>query len=74
MTSEMWVAAFSLLGTLAGTFTGIVTSAKLTSYRISQLEKKVDKHNGFAERIPIIEEQIKVGNHRISDIEGRLYL
>jgi hypothetical protein len=39
------------------------------SYRIEQLEKKVDKHNNFAERVPILEEQMKVVNHRITDLE-----
>lgn len=39
------------------------------SYRIEQLEKKVDKHNNFAERVPILEEQIKVANHRLDDLE-----
>lgn len=69
MTSEIWVAVIAFLGTLVGTFGGIVTSSKLTSYRIEQLEKKVDKHNNFAQRIPVIEEQIKVANHRIDDLE-----
>lgn len=59
------VAFLSLLGTLIGSYSG----AKLTSYRIEQLEKKVDKHNNFAERMPVIEEQIKVINHRIGDLE-----
>lgn len=39
------------------------------SYRIEQLEKKVDKHNNFAERVPILEEQMKVANHRLDDLE-----
>ena len=69
MTSEIWVAVIAFLGTLVGTFGGIVTSSKLTSYRIEQLEKKVDKHNNVAQRIPVIEEQIKVANHRIDDLE-----
>lgn len=59
------VGVLSLIGTLAGSYGGM----KLMSYRIEQLEKKVDKHNNFAERIPVIEEQIKVANHRIDDIE-----
>lgn len=63
------VAILSLLGTLGGSFLGILTANKLTNYRIEQLEKKVDKHNSFASRIPIIEEQIKVANHRIDDLE-----
>ena len=49
-----------------------MTSAKLTNYRIQQLEKKVDKHNNFAERIPVIEQQIKVANHRIDDLERKV--
>ena len=69
MISEIWVAVIAFMGTLVGTFGGIVTSSKLTSYRIEQLEKKVDKHNNFAQRIPLIEEQIKVANHRIDDLE-----
>lgn len=59
------VGGLSLLGTLAGSFGGM----KLMTYRIEQLEKKVDKHNNFAERMPVIEEQIKVINHRIDDLE-----
>ena len=46
-----------------------MTSAKLTNYRIRELEKKVDKHNNFAERIPVLEQSIKVANHRIEDLE-----
>lgn len=59
------VGGLSLLGTLAGSFGGM----KLMTYRIEQLEKKVDKHNNFAERIPVLEEKIEVANHRISDLE-----
>ena len=49
-----------MLGTVIGTFGGILTSSKLTSFRLEQLERKVDKHNNFASRIPVVEEQIKV--------------
>lgn len=59
------VGGLSLLGTLAGSFGGM----RLMTYRIEQLEKKVDKHNNFAERMPVVEEQIKVINHRIDDLE-----
>ena len=58
-------AVVALLGTALGSYSGL----RLTSYRVEQLEKKVDKHNRFAERMPIMEEQIKVINHRISDLE-----
>ena len=69
MTEAIIVALISLVGTGLGAFGGILTSAKLTAYRLSQLEKKVDKHNNFAERIPIVEEKIKVINHRLEDLE-----
>lgn len=63
--STILMAAVSFLGTCMGSLSGL----KLTSYRIEQLEMKVDKHNNFAERIPVIEEQIKVINHRVLDLE-----
>ena len=69
MTDTTFVAILSFAGTLLGTLGGIVASAKLTTYRIEQLEKKVEKHNNFAERIPVIEEKIKVEAHRIEDLE-----
>lgn len=62
------VGVLSLLGTLIGSFSGM----KLMSYRIEQLEKKVDKHNGFAERIPVIEEHIKNLDQRVDDLEKRV--
>ena len=70
MNSEIWVALLSLAGTLLGSACGVLTSARLTNYRIVQLEKKVDRHNGFGEKIPLLEERIKVVNHRLSDLEG----
>ena len=76
MTEAVIVAVLSLLGTLAGTFGGILTANKLTNYRIEQLEKKVEKHNCVIERVynlekheAVIEEEIKVANHRIDDLE-----
>lgn len=65
MQGEIIVAAFSLIGTCIGSWGGM----KLMSYRIEQLEKKVEKHNNFAQRMPVVEEQIKVINHRIEDLE-----
>lgn len=70
--SEIIISIISFAGTLFGTFGGILTSAKLTNYRLKELEKKVEKHNNFATRIPVIEEQIKVSNHRISDLERQV--
>ncbi len=64
------IALISFLGTLIGTLGGIITSGKLTGFRLQQLEKKVEVHNNFAGRIPVIEEQIKVLNHRVADLEA----
>jgi len=76
--TEAMVALIGLAGSAVGTFAGILTSSKLTNYRIGQLEKKVDKHNTVIERTfkleegqAVIQEQIKVVNHRIADLEGR---
>lgn len=70
------VALISLAGTLIGSLGGILTANKLTTYRIQQLEKKVEKHNNVIERVynlekqeAVIEEEIKVANHRIDDLE-----
>lgn len=65
MSDEILIAILSFAGTAVGSFGGM----RLMSYRIEQLEKKVDKHNNFAERIPILEEKIAVANHRIDDLE-----
>lgn len=76
MSEAVIVAVLSLIGTLGGTFGGILTANKLTNYRIEQLEKKVEKHNRVVERVYILEkndavreEEIKVANHRIDDLE-----
>ena len=69
MDNSVLVAVLSLCGTFIGTLGGILVSAKLVNYRLEQLEKKVEKHNNFAERIPVIEEKLKVEEHRIEDLE-----
>lgn len=68
MNDTIIVGILSLIGTLAGSYSGM----KLMTYRIEQLEKKVDKHNHFAERMPVLEEQMKVANNRIKDLEGEV--
>lgn len=58
MSSEITIAIISLAGTALGTAGGIMAASKLTTYRIAQLEKKMDKHNNFIERIYKLEEKI----------------
>ena len=78
MSDTIIIALISLLGTLGGTLGGILATSKLTNYRLEQLEKKVDKHNNLIERmfkaeenISILDEKIKVANHRLSDLEEK---
>lgn len=67
--NQIVIAVIPMIGTLIGSFAGIITSSKLTSFRLEKLEQKVDMHNNFAQRVPVIEEQIKIINHRIDSIE-----
>ena len=76
MSETVIIAIISLIGTLFGTLGGIVASGKLTGYRIDRLEEQVKKHNNLIERVfkleehgAVIDEQIKVANHRIDDLE-----
>lgn len=55
--------------TLAGVLIANSKSQAVTDVKIEELTREVRKHNSFAERIPVIEEQIKVVNHRIDDLE-----
>jgi len=71
MTENITIALITLLGSGVGSLIGILASAKLTNYRIEQLEKKVDKHNSVMERTCLLEEQMKVANHRIKDLEEK---
>lgn len=76
MQPEIVVGLLSLCGTLVGSLSGIMAANKLVIYRIGELEKKVEKHNNVIERVfkledndVLLEEKIKVANHRIDDLE-----
>ena len=59
MNDTVIIAVLSLIGTFFGSLSGVITSAKLTNFRLKQLENKVERHNNFAERIPLLELKIK---------------
>lgn len=58
MNSTIIVSVISLIGTFIGTMGGIMTSNRLTGYRISQLEQKVTKHNDLIDRMYKIETRV----------------
>lgn len=73
MNSDIIVACITgglaLIGTALGTFGGIKTAQRVNEVKIEELTREVREHNNFARRMPVVEEQIKVMNHRIADAE-----
>jgi uncharacterized membrane protein len=72
------IAALGFAGALAGAYFSNRKAQAVQEYRLAELEKKVDKHNNLIERTyqleersAILEEKIKVANHRIDDLEGQ---
>ena len=49
----------------------ISTAQAVTDTKLDELTREVREHNNFARRVPVIEEQIKVANHRIEDLENQ---
>lgn len=79
MSETIIVAVLGFAGTLVGSLFGVLAANKLTNYRIEQLEKKVEKHNNVIDRVyelerqnAVEEEEIKVANHRIDDLERKV--
>lgn len=72
MSETIIVSLISLIGSLGGTFGGILVANKLTNYRIEQLEKKVEKHNSVVERTYKLEGQVVEVQHDIRDIKNKL--
>ena len=72
METEVLTSLMSLIGTLSGTFGGILVAQKLLNDRLARLEQAVQEHNGFARRMLVLEEKILVANHRIADLEQKV--
>ena len=72
MNSTVIVSLVSLTGTLIGTFGGIMAATRLTTYRLSQLEKKVEKHNSVMERTYKLEGRMTEAEHDIRDIKNKI--
>lgn len=68
--TEMIVALLGLLGTLAGSFLGVLASQKLTNFRLQALEDKVNKHNNLIERTYKLEGEMTEVIHDIRDLKA----
>ena len=70
MMETIVVAILSLIGTFIGSLGGILAANKLVVYRIDQLEKKVEKHNGVIERMYNLETRVAVDEEEIDHLKG----
>ena len=75
--SAIIAGGLALIGTVVTVSSGqkkteqkLQTAQALTDYKIEELTREVREHNNFAKRMPVVEEQISVINHRIKDIEA----
>lgn len=67
MSSEIWIALLSLLGTLIGSGFGVWQSSRLVNYRMEKLEQKMDKHNNLVERLALVEQSAKSAHRRLDE-------
>ncbi len=75
--SALVAGGLALIGTVLTVNSGqkkteqkLQTAQAVTDCKIDELTREVRLHNNFAQRVPVVEEQIKVINHRIADLEG----
>lgn len=70
MSEAIVVALLGFAGTLLGSLFGVLTSQKLTQYRLAQLEKKVGAHNHLIERTFRLEGRMDEAEHDIRDLKS----
>lgn len=72
------VAIIACVGTIIGSVSGVLVSNRLSTYRIEQLEKKIDKYannmDEYKERLVIVEQSAKSAHHRIDDVVNQLHI
>ena len=68
--NEIIVALITGGVTLVGVLMANQKTQAVMETRLDELTREVREHNNFARRMPVVEEQIKVINHRIEDLEG----
>jgi hypothetical protein len=69
MNDAVIVALLGFAGTLLGSLFGVLAAQKLTQYRLSQLEEKVNKHNNLVERTFKLEGRMNEAEHDIEDLK-----
>ncbi len=69
MSNEVLTSLLALAGTAIGSITGILASARLTNFRLKQLEEKVKLHNNLVERMTAVEQRSKSNTHRLDNLE-----
>lgn len=63
------VAVITALSTKSAITHKLELAQAVTDTKLEELTREVRRHNSFAERVPVLEEQVKVANHRIEDLE-----
>ena len=72
MAESIIVAIITGVLTLAGVLISNSKSQAVVEEQVKELTREVREHNNFAKRIPVVEEQLKVVNHRIADLEDEI--
>ena len=72
MSENILIAILSLLGTLGGSFAGIITSGKLTNFRLSPHEEKVEKLTGLIDRTYALETKDTVSEEKMKHLDRRV--
>lgn len=72
MSENILIAILSLLGTLGGSFAGIITSGKLTNFRLSALEEKVEKLTSLIDRTYALETKDTVSEEKMKHLDRRV--
>lgn len=72
MGESIIVAIITGVLTLIGVLISNSKSQAVVQTRVDELTREVREHNNFARRMPVVEEQIKVANHRIADLETEM--
>ena len=73
MSEAVIVALLSLAGTVIGSLLGILAANKLVTYRLEQLELKVNKHNNLVERMAVAEKRIETHGKEIDELRGEVH-